>query len=255
VSRESGIPSASVLVLYLSGNVPKGSAESVEPTDRWTDADEQILIERINSCQVVLLNPAKLAVPQIGPRLSYGADLYHIAASNAVVVDARGRRGLGVGAEMMFARLLGIPVVTVCPPNSAYRQDHVVAYQGQDLDDWIHPFVAMLSSAVTDSVEDAASLLDGLGVAGLATLKSDPFLDPLDEYDRERSGTRRKAASEADAVAERILTALELIDKESESTTPLSLNETGRDGTPEAPAVFTRFVARRRDSGHARGVD
>jgi hypothetical protein len=163
------------MVLYLSGNIAKGSAEVIEADDKWTAEDEARLADGVTSCRVVLINPARSSVRRSDPVANFGADIYLVASSDAVVVDARGRRGVGVGAEMMFARLVGVPVITVSPPNSAYRQEHVLDYNGEDIDNWVHPFIAELSSAIVSTVDEAASLLNQLGLSGVRSLTYRPL--------------------------------------------------------------------------------
>lgn len=159
--RRSAGPRRALLV-YLSGNVRKGS-EDTRPADAfWSEEDEQRIVAGVRSGDVVLLNPARSRVDRADHRANFGCDLHLVRTSDAVLVDARGERGIGVGAEMMFARYVGTPVISVCPPNTFYRRDLIRDVGGEDLHDWTHPFLAGLSDEVVADVDDAAACLDSL---------------------------------------------------------------------------------------------
>ena len=78
-----------------------------------------------------------------------------VYCSNVVFVDVRQRRGLGVGAEMMWAKMNRIPVVTLCPLESHYQKTQVHLL-GVPLNNWIHPFVDSLSDKIVTTVEEGA---------------------------------------------------------------------------------------------------
>lgn len=160
------------LRVYLSGNIAKGSADPVAAS--WdSDAEEQIR-RGVGNCEVETLNPACASVNRGDPEANFGCDLYLVKSSDAVLVDASGKRGLGVGAEMMFARMREIPVISICPPNSTYRQDHIHGFGGQDVRNWTHPFVHQLSSHIADDLEQAITYLRDLASS---PSRSHPF-DP-----------------------------------------------------------------------------
>lgn len=160
------------LRVYLSGNISKGSADPVDTS--WTTEDERRIREGVTSCEVETLNPAHAPVSRGDPVANFGCDIYMVQSSDAVLVDATGKRGLGVGAEMMFARMRQIPVISVCPAESAYRQHFVQGFVDQDIHDWTHPFVHQLSSFIADDLKQAIHHLSELGAA---PSRLDPF-DP-----------------------------------------------------------------------------
>jgi hypothetical protein len=63
-----------------------------------------------------------------------------VSISSIVVVDLRRSKGIGVGAELMYANLHGIPVIGWLPSDSEYKRDIVKNINGEDLVDWVHPF-------------------------------------------------------------------------------------------------------------------
>ncbi|HVE45944.1 MAG TPA: hypothetical protein VNA57_04250 [Acidimicrobiales bacterium] len=114
-----------------------------------------------------------------------------MSISDVVIADARTEKGIGVGAEMMFARMRAIPVVTVCPRNSNYRRDLVPDVFGEDLENWIHPFVFGLSDAIVDDVPSAVELINKLGRDGLSALGTPPVDDSIEYYNRVRETFER----------------------------------------------------------------
>jgi hypothetical protein len=125
--------------IYLSGSIKKGDGDSRPDDYFWTSQNEQELTSRINH-EVELLNPAKTPISRNGFYINYGCDLYLVSISSVVVADLRRSKGIGVGAELMYANLHGIPVIGWLPPDSEYKRDLVKNINGEDLIDWVHPF-------------------------------------------------------------------------------------------------------------------
>ncbi|MEV6302530.1 hypothetical protein AB0M02_24160 [Actinoplanes sp. NPDC051861] len=148
--------------LYLSGSVRKGDNDSRPAIEFWSQADEDKLTNGINARAVRTLNPSKSKIRRSDYYANFGCDLHLVSISNVVLVDVRAKRGIGIGAEMMFAQMSGIPVVSICPRNSAYRQDLVPNVFGEDLKDWIHPFVFGLSDYIVEDIDDAVQLINNL---------------------------------------------------------------------------------------------
>jgi hypothetical protein len=67
---------------------------------------------------------------------NFGCDLYLVGCSDVILVDARTKKGIGIGAEMMFASVKRIPVITWAPRNSHYRKDFIPDVFGEDIVNW-----------------------------------------------------------------------------------------------------------------------
>src|SRR5262245_3619021 len=96
--------------VFLSGSVLKGVSDRRPSSHYWSDRDESKLYELVTEVKLELLNPNRV---DIHPTLSldrFTEDIEMLLASDVVIVDARTRKGLGVGAEMMLARSKNIPV-------------------------------------------------------------------------------------------------------------------------------------------------
>jgi hypothetical protein len=147
------------LRVYLSGSIPKGRNDPRPADHYWSDNDRNALRRALGSASVVLVDPTQAKICRQDSLANFGCDLYLVASSNVVLVDARTAKGIGVGAEMMFAVSRGIPVISWVPRETHYRRKTVEDVFGEDLSDWLHPFINGLSDYVVDSLEEAAALL------------------------------------------------------------------------------------------------
>ena len=146
------------LRVYLSGSIRKGTEDPRSPDHFWTPEDEEMIRSGIGS-PVDLLNPAKADIERQRFDINFGCDLYLVSISDVVLVDARLEKGIGVGAEMMFAAHHDIPVITWAPRETHYRRSSVPGVFGEDLTDWTHPFVFGLSDYVVEELEGAIDLI------------------------------------------------------------------------------------------------
>jgi hypothetical protein len=145
--------------IYLSGSIRKGDDDTRDPSNFWTDKEISELAAPLQSHDVLLVNPATAGICRNDFWANFGGDLFLVANSDVVVVDARTEKGVGVGGEMMFAHSRGVPIITVVPPNTNYRRDFVQNVCGEDLYDWVHPFVYGLSNALVSTFEEAGQLI------------------------------------------------------------------------------------------------
>jgi hypothetical protein len=94
-------------------------------------------------------------VPYIDqPDVMFGRDMYQLRNADFIVVDARERRGIGVGVEMMAARQFNKPVLVVCPSNSHYRRDRL-DYRESVVANYLHPHLCSLADVVLEDFSSA----------------------------------------------------------------------------------------------------
>ena len=130
------------LIIFLSGSVHKNVLDDRGTDFFWSD-DEQLLLEGcMTGVRVAVLNPNKIKIDRSKYLERFQADLEMVLASDLVLVDARTKKGLGVGAELMMAHYEGIPVIGLCPDGSAYRREA-----------WLHPFVGGLVTHRFDGLQ------------------------------------------------------------------------------------------------------
>ena len=155
--------------IYLAGSIKKGHENSQESF--WTEEDMDCLRKNFRECEVIFLNPAFRMDDLADQHFVFGRDMTQVFCSHIVFVDARDRRGLGVGAEMMWAKMNHIPVVTWSPKNSHYNKEKTTIL-GVEVNDFIHPFVYGLSDKVVETLEE--------GVLWIEKMLSDPSIEIKD---------------------------------------------------------------------------
>jgi hypothetical protein len=137
------------LRVYLCGSIKKGDDD--KRSSFWSEEDVSELARATRPRQLIVLNPGDRQDDLSDVRATFGRDLLQVFTADAIIVDARDKRGVGVGAEMLFARTHRIPVVTVAPRNSHYHRTDVTI-MGQFVAEWLHPFISELSDTVVESV-------------------------------------------------------------------------------------------------------
>lgn len=145
--------------IYCSGSIMKGASD--EKKLCWSDIERLEVTKGAAPHEVVFLNPDDPITDPSNTLGQFGRDMYQVMVATAVVVDARERRGIGIGVEMSAAALLGTPIVVVAPRNSKYRADEL-EYRGVLVRDYVHPHVAALASAVVDDFVAAGEMLPEL---------------------------------------------------------------------------------------------
>lgn len=140
------------IAIYLAGSIKKGHEKTDE--SYWTEEDMRLIEQSLNEYAVSFLNPAFRTDDLSDQRSVFGRDMVQVFSSNLVFVDARDRRGLGVGAEMMWAKVNKIPVITWAPQNSHYHKSQTTLL-GVSVANWIHPFVEGLSDKVVENLTEA----------------------------------------------------------------------------------------------------
>jgi hypothetical protein len=142
------------IAIYLAGSIKKGHERADESF--WTDDDVLLLKKYLTGYEVSFLNPAFRSDNLSDQRSTFGRDMIQVFCSDVVFVDARDRRGLGVGAEMMWAKFHRIPIVTLAPKNSHYNKSKTTLL-GMPVENWIHPFVDSLSDAIVENLNEGAT--------------------------------------------------------------------------------------------------
>lgn len=141
-----------IKTVYCSGSIQKGAADTKKLC--WTDVEKAELAAAARPAEIRFLNPDDPA-PDLGNNLAlFGRDLFQIKFADAIVVDGRERRGIGIGIEMVASRVFGTPLVAVVPRNTYYRMDRL-EYRGSVVEDYVHPHLAVLADVVVSSFADA----------------------------------------------------------------------------------------------------
>jgi len=155
------------LYIYLAGTIKKAKEDKEL---EWTIEDMSCLQQHFSPHAVTFLNPASRSDDLSDQKSVFGRDLFQVYSSDLVLVDARERRGLGVGSEMMFAKMNRIPVVAWLPEGTHYHRQKIDLL-GQSVNSWIHPFVYNLSDYLAHSLEMAALWIQERLLKGNAEIK------------------------------------------------------------------------------------
>lgn len=155
------------IAIYLAGSIKKGHENPRESF--WTEQDILFLKQALAPLEIVFLNPASRADDLSDSLSVFGRDMLQVASADIVFVDARDRRGLGVGAEMMWAKAHQIPVISWAPLNSHYHKSSTTVL-GVTVDQFIHPFVASLSDQIVADLGEGAAAIKHL-LAGSIRIK------------------------------------------------------------------------------------
>ncbi|QQR79158.1 MAG: hypothetical protein IPJ68_02700 [Candidatus Moraniibacteriota bacterium] len=145
--------------IFLSGSVKKGAGDNRTAEYFWSEEDERVLKDALAAMEVEMLNPNTIDIPEYRAKERFDADVDMLLRSDVIIVDARTKKGLGVGAEMVMAKRAGIPVLTLCPYGSEYRG--WVEAEGGQRKEWVHPFVSELSDQIFENLDDLAEWING----------------------------------------------------------------------------------------------
>lgn len=162
------------IAIYLAGGIQKG--HDLNQGFFWTEKEIGILQESLKPLKAQMLNPAFRSDNLSNQYSVFGRDMLQVYSSDCVFVDAREKRGLGVGAEMMWAKLHNIPVVTYAPKGTHYnlQETHLL---GVHVTNWIHPFVESLSDIVVEALDEGANWMkkalfeEGYEIKGIEHVK------------------------------------------------------------------------------------
>ena len=137
---------------YLAGSIQKGHEKN---GSFWTQEHMESLKQLLSPLKPNFLNPATRCDDLSDQHSVFGRDMLQVFSADFVFADVRERRGLGVGAEMMWAKFNRIPVIGWAPKNSHYRKEET-SLLGVPVSDWVHPFVESLCDVIVESLEEGA---------------------------------------------------------------------------------------------------
>ncbi len=144
------------LAVYCSGSIQKGPSDVGKLC--WTDRERSEVASGARPIDLIFLQPDDPAEDLDDTESLFGRDMYQVKVADAVIVDARERRGIGIGIEMLASRMLGTPLIVVAPDNSYYKMRRV-SYRGSTVDNYVHPHLAILADAIVNTFEEAGRCL------------------------------------------------------------------------------------------------
>lgn len=165
------------LFIYLSGGIKKGQREHA--SSFWGENEITTIRRELAPLEIYCLNPSSRADDLADNQSEFGRDMLQVFLSDFVLVDAREKRGVGVGAEMLFAKQQNIPVISIVPPNSHYHAS-TMHMLGQTIHNWTHPFVDKLSHYVTHDLTAAITYIKSQDLKNLK--KTEIILDERSHF-------------------------------------------------------------------------
>jgi hypothetical protein len=141
------------ITIYLAGGIKKG--HEVNKGYFWSETEITTLQENLKPYKVSFLNPAQRQDNLSDQFSVFGRDMLQVFSASVVFVDAREKRGIGVGAEMMWAKYHKIPVVTYAPKDTYYHLSTTTILD-VEVHNWVHPFVESLSDCIVETIADGA---------------------------------------------------------------------------------------------------
>jgi len=165
--------------IYLAGKIQKGHEDPKE--FYWHSDDLEALKKFLYPVTPVFLNPADRLDDLSDQKSVFGRDMLQVFSSDLVLVDARARRGLGVGAEIMWAKMNGIPVVSWAPEGTHYYHKSATLL-GVTVHNWIHPFVESLSDRLVEDLEEAAKAVRAVLAQEVAIKGPECIYEAMEHY-------------------------------------------------------------------------
>lgn len=172
------------IAIYLAGNIKKSHEQLHESF--WGEPEMAAISAALQPVQVDFLHPGLRSDDLSDQKSVFGRDMTQVYCSNVVFVDARQRRGLGVGAEMMWAKMNSIPVVTLCPLEAHYQKSQIQILD-VSVNNWVHPFIANLSDFVAPTLEAGAEWIHSFFIKKHShiTIKGPKYIKEAMAYYRE----------------------------------------------------------------------
>lgn len=141
------------IAIYLAGSIKKGHENPNETF--WTEENRDVIAKLLSGFKISFLNPAIRNDSLCDQRSVFGRDMLQVFCSDVVFADVRDRRGLGVGAEMMWAKFHQIPVIAWAPKETHYHKSKATILD-VPVENFIHPFVESLSDAIVETLVQGA---------------------------------------------------------------------------------------------------
>ncbi|MDP1834788.1 MAG: hypothetical protein Q8K75_02555 [Chlamydiales bacterium] len=161
------------LAIYLAGTIKKAHEKADETY--WGPIEIAQLQQSLHQYEITFLNPAFRADSMSDQKSVFGRDMTQVYCSDVVIVDARDRRGLGVGAEMMWAKVNSLPVIIWAPRDTHYHHGATVVLD-REVNDWVHPFVECLADQVVEDLAQAASWIEANLLPQRTSIKGIEFI-------------------------------------------------------------------------------
>ncbi|MFK7780656.1 MAG: hypothetical protein QM490_06040 [Candidatus Gracilibacteria bacterium] len=146
--------------VYLAGSVVKGNHDKDKFISWREDFIKEVKNKNIDELNIIFLDPNTITYgDKIPTEIFFGRDVHMIHLSNALVIDARNKMGLGTSQEFLIAKYFGIPVIAISPKNSYYNK--VIEKEDGKTFHYLHPFLSSSSDIIVSDIQEAAQVFLG----------------------------------------------------------------------------------------------
>jgi hypothetical protein len=160
------------IAIYLAGSAQQKGHEN--NGSFLTLSDLKMIEQMLQGYNVKFLNPSLYSEYLLDQQAVFGRDMLQVYCSDVVFVDARTQCSLSIGAEMMWAKMNQIPVLTLTAKEAGL---------GTKLGNRMHPFVESLSDKVVESLEEGASWIkDQLAFPTAYAKDVDTIIEAMQHY-------------------------------------------------------------------------
>ncbi|MDP2630129.1 MAG: hypothetical protein Q8P56_01855 [Candidatus Uhrbacteria bacterium] len=163
--------------IYLAGSVPKGDEEE-KTFDNWRGRYRDALEEMF---EAECVDPYDRNLDEKDFLLVVGKDCAEIQESALMIVNAEEKLGAGTAQELVIAKYFKKPVVTVLPKDTPHRRTNIL-FRGQQIDDWIHPFIFAFSDFIIEDITEMYGIKDKIFDTG--NIKDISIIDTAAKYFR-----------------------------------------------------------------------
>jgi hypothetical protein len=167
------------LLVYCSGSIQKGPRDYKK--SYWSDTERDAVALGARPEDIIFLNPDDPTVDIHDYAALFGRDMFQVRTADAVIVDARERRGIGIGIEILASRIFQTLLIAVVPNETYYRMGKVT-YRGSAVSDYVHPHLAVLADGIVESFESAGRWL--VEHRELKPKGSDAILEAITAYEQ-----------------------------------------------------------------------
>jgi len=135
--------------ICLIGSIPKGDSERKS----WIDWKEKYK-KALGVLGEVDFTDGDVWRDETRPMELVGHDAYLVQSSDLVVVNAESKLGAGTAQEMVIAKYYERPLIAVLPKDTHHRRSNV-EFDGTKIDDWMHPFLVVVSDLIVEKLDEA----------------------------------------------------------------------------------------------------
>lgn len=166
------------LKVYVAGKVSK---ESSFGTHYWRDEFVKKL-EELSGIKLINLDPTKKSVNQNFHEDAFGADIYMISQSDAVIVYLSDDISVGGSQEILVGQYFNKPVIGLAPLGGKFNMLDKEIF-GQKVKHYKHPFVYGTCDVVCNDIEGVAKTLKNLDKIKPKTI--DLIREAADKFEKE----------------------------------------------------------------------